>query len=235
MDSSACAPASYLLIATLTKRLNVGMSLRSACAMGVSEVLVAGSRDVATFGDMGTVKHTRLRQFDRLRDAAAWLKERGVSICGIEICAGAVPVQEHPFRGPTAFLAGSEGDGLAPAHKALCDHFVYVPQYGNGTASLNVTVATSIVLHHFGLWAGYAEVPREEGRDKFLVLPPVQKRGAVGDIDEAKVEARRLAREEAEAGEGVGGLLEGWEAEDSEEGAELEGAKRGELEEGSKT
>lgn len=32
----------------------------------------------------------------------------------------------------------------------ICDFFVYIPQYGGGTASLNVTVAASIVLHHFG-------------------------------------------------------------------------------------
>jgi hypothetical protein len=30
------------------------------------------------------------------------------------------------------------------------DFFVYIPQYGNETASLIVTVAASIVLHHFG-------------------------------------------------------------------------------------
>jgi hypothetical protein len=32
----------------------------------------------------------------------------------------------------------------------LCDFFVYIPQYGGGTASLDVIVAASIVLHHFG-------------------------------------------------------------------------------------
>ena len=31
----------------------------------------------------------------------------------------------------------------------MCDFFVYIPQYGGGTASLNVTVAASIVLQHF--------------------------------------------------------------------------------------
>ena len=49
----------------------------------------------------------------------------------------------------------------------LCDAFVYIQQYGAGTASLNVSVAASIVLHHFALWAGY----RERGRhgEKFDV------------------------------------------------------------------
>jgi hypothetical protein len=35
---------------------------------------------------------------------------------------------------------------------------IYIPQYGVGTASLNVSTATAIILHHFARWAGYAEV-----------------------------------------------------------------------------
>ncbi len=43
----------------------------------------------------------------------------------------------------------------------MCDSFVYIPQYGMGTASLNVTVAASIILHQFALWAEYEEAPRQ--------------------------------------------------------------------------
>ena len=50
---------------------------------------------------------------------------------------------------------------------AACDSFAYIPQYGPGTASLNVAVAASIVLHHFALWAGYAE--REREGQKYVV------------------------------------------------------------------
>ena len=39
------------------------------------------------------------------------------------------------------------------AQVAICDDFVYIPQHGGGTASLNVTVAASIVLQSFALWA----------------------------------------------------------------------------------
>ena len=49
----------------------------------------------------------------------------------------------------------------------LCDTFVYIQQYGAGTASLNVSVAASIVLHHFALWAGYQE--RSRHGEKFDV------------------------------------------------------------------
>jgi tRNA G18 (ribose-2'-O)-methylase SpoU len=40
---------------------------------------------------------------------------------------------------------------------AICDDFVYIPQYGGGTASLNVTVAASIIMQSFALWAKIPE------------------------------------------------------------------------------
>ena len=56
---------------------------------------------------------------------------------------------------------------MIPELKAICDHFVYIPQYTSKTASLNVTVATSIVLQRFASWAAYkeAEMHGEKYRD----------------------------------------------------------------------
>jgi len=42
-----------------------------------------------------------------------------------------------------------QGSGLSDKEMEICDSFVYIPQTGPGTASLNVTVAASIVLHQF--------------------------------------------------------------------------------------
>lgn len=67
------------------------------------------------------------------------------------------PIQEQPFKGDTLFVLGNEGAGLNKNQIDICDHFVYIPQYTNKTASLNVAVAASIVFHHFALWANYKE------------------------------------------------------------------------------
>lgn len=81
---------------------------------------------------------------------------------GVEICEGAQPVSRgQAFRGPTAFMLGNEGQGMSERQMSLCDRFVYIPQFGPGTASLNVAVAASIVLHEFATWAGYQERARE--------------------------------------------------------------------------
>jgi tRNA C32,U32 (ribose-2'-O)-methylase TrmJ len=62
----------------------------------------------------------------------------------------------------------------------LCDRFVYIPQHGPGTASLNVTVAASIVLHHFAVWAGLAE--RERRQHKFVVAERPERNVARGAL-----------------------------------------------------
>ena len=65
-------------------------------------------------------------------------------------------------------MLGNEGEGLIPAMKKICDYFVYIPQYTNKTASLNVAVAGSIIFHHFSVWADYeqAEMHGEKFQDQ---------------------------------------------------------------------
>jgi hypothetical protein len=64
-------------------------------------------------------------------------------------------------------LANRPLQGLSDKQKQQCDSFVYISQYGNGTASLNVAVACSIVLHHFAISAGYPE--RQRHGEKYLL------------------------------------------------------------------
>merc|ERR1711920_903948 len=52
---------------------------------------------------------------------------------------------------------GNEGSGMSDKQLAVCDFFVYIPQYSNSTASLNVLVAGSIIMHHFALFAGFQQ------------------------------------------------------------------------------
>lgn len=88
-------------------------------------------------------------------------------------------VQQHVTRPPCCM----QGSGLSPQQAQLCDAFVYIPQYGAGTASLNVTVAASIVLQHFAVWAGYPERPRTG--EKFEVGERPQRTGPRGAVSVA--------------------------------------------------
>ncbi len=89
-----------------------------------------------------------------LVEALAWLRERRLPLVGVEIMSDAKSLLDEPFAGlmdggGVAFMPGNEGTGLSEVQKGACTGFVYIPQYGSGTASLNVCVASTIVMHHF--------------------------------------------------------------------------------------
>ncbi|KAG0474209.1 hypothetical protein HPP92_016066 [Vanilla planifolia] len=188
---------SLLVIHNVAKRHNIGTMARSATAFGVSEIVLVGRRDFNAFGSHGSTAHLRFRHFHSLAQAHLYLKEeRNCDICGVEIVDGALPVTQQPFSKSTAFLLGNEGTGLSAKECEICDFFVYIPQYGCGTASLNVTVAASIVLHHFGAWAGFVERSREG--NKFLVAERSinqVKRNICLEPIESVIEERRTRRE----------------------------------------
>ncbi|KAK9664833.1 hypothetical protein RND81_14G072000 [Saponaria officinalis] len=192
---------SYVVVHNIAKRHNVGTLARSATAFGVSELILVGRRDFNSFGSHGSTSHVRFRHFHSLQQAHSYLKEKDCDICGVEITESAMPVNQHPFRKSTAFLLGNEGTGLSTKECEICDFFVYIPQYGCGTASLNVTVAASIVLHHFGVWAGFSERTRDG--NKFIVAErPVRqtRRSICAESDDVILEERRLRRENAANG-----------------------------------
>eukprot|EP00850_Spirogloea_muscicola_P005004 SM000022S07218 [mRNA] locus=s22:619619:622135:+ [translate_table: standard] len=216
---------SYVVVHNVAKRHNIGTLARSATAFGVRELVVVGRRDFSAFGAHGAAGHVALRHFYSLAEARAYLKEeKACDICGVEIADGALPVSSHPFRRSTAFILGNEGQGLMERELAICDFLVYIPQYGPGTASLNVTVAASIVIHHFAVWAGFAERQRE-GQKYVVAESPLRQgpRNAVATEDPQAVAKRRQSsravscNELTLSGDGVAGLFATVEAEEKQQ------------------
>ncbi|KAJ8636556.1 hypothetical protein MRB53_010823 [Persea americana] len=193
------AAESFVVVHNVAKRHNVGTLARSATAFGVSELVLVGRRDFNAFGSHGSTSHLRFRHFHSLSEARIYLKnEKDCDICGVEITDGAVAVNHHPFRKSTAFLLGNEGTGLSAKESEICDFFVYIPQYGCGTASLNVTVAASIVLHHFGVWAGFPERIRDGNKFTIAEKPMKQtRRNYCSEAAESVIEERKCRRENA--------------------------------------
>lgn len=196
----------YLIAYNVSKKHNIGTILRCATAFNVTSVCLVGSRQFNSFGSHGSDAHVHMLHFESLDVCCQELKsQHGVSeILGIEIDDSAVAVQSHPFIGHTAFMLGNEGQGLNEKQMRLCDRFVYIPQHGVGTASLNVAVATSIVLHHFALWAGYPE--RSRTGQKYDVAevkgPRTAPRGMVPYTEEELVELREQRKKKKMLPEG---------------------------------
>ncbi|KAJ8767538.1 hypothetical protein K2173_017607 [Erythroxylum novogranatense] len=187
---------SYVVIHNIAKRHNVGTLARSATAFGVTELILVGRRDFNAFGSHGSTSHLPFRHFHSLTDARLFLKDKDCDLCGVEITDSALPVNERPFKKSTAFLLGNEGTGLSAKECEICDFFVYIPQYGSGTASLNVTVAASIVLHQFGVWAGFSE--RSRDGNKFVVAErPARLLKYCTETAESIIQERKSRRENA--------------------------------------
>lgn len=178
--SATRRPRAYLLLNNVGKKHNFGQLIRSACAFGVSEVAVVGAKritELSLFGNQGTSGHADFRFFDSLEEARGYFKSVGAAICGVEIgreskvvfdrekvvgpLHGAGAASPWPFAGDTCFMLGNEGSGMSDRQLGICDFLTYIPQHSGATASLNVLVAGSIVLHHFSLYAGMEEVAIE--------------------------------------------------------------------------
>ena len=94
------------------------------------------------------------QSFENLRSCEKWLQERNIPIVGIEILEGATSVEDYEFSSheKLAIMLGNEGDGMSKTQLEICREsggFIYIPQYGKGTCSLNVAIAATIIMHRW--------------------------------------------------------------------------------------
>ncbi|KAG7387172.1 hypothetical protein PHYBOEH_008346 [Phytophthora boehmeriae] len=155
VDIATATPRHFLILNNVQKNKNIRNMLVSASAFGVKEVFVVGQKkfDLEEQESFISTLSCQVTRLPTLRDCRQHCQERNIRIVGVEIMNDAKSIAEQPFSGDTAFIMGNEGSGMNSAQVAICDDFVYIPQYGGGTASLNVTVAASIILQSFALWA----------------------------------------------------------------------------------
>ncbi|KAH0992405.1 hypothetical protein GBA52_003888 [Prunus armeniaca] len=104
------------------------------------------------FGSHGSTSHLRFRHFHSLQDARLFLSRREIVIFAALRSLMMLCLSITTLLPRAPFLLGNEVifQPFFAKELEICDFFVYIPQYGGGTASLNVTVAASIVLHQFG-------------------------------------------------------------------------------------
>jgi tRNA G18 (ribose-2'-O)-methylase SpoU len=139
----------YLIIANISKRNNVIQLINAAKAYEFQAILV-GAVNIREL--LPAELMDGLILFDRFKDLKAWVKEQeNLKVVGIEITEDSQSVLDYAFPQKIAVMPGNEGTGLNNVQRDICDAFVYIPHYGEGTASLNVNVATSIVIHHCSL------------------------------------------------------------------------------------
>ncbi|KAJ1419870.1 hypothetical protein B484DRAFT_453274 [Ochromonadaceae sp. CCMP2298] len=144
-------PQRYVVITNISKKNNVRV-LINAAATYAFRVLLVGWKDISDLF-LDPKLEPLVTELEGLPQLKEFLSARGVPLVGIEIIDGARCVLTDPFERSVAVMPGNEGTGLSRRQKEACDYFVSIPQYGSGTASLNVHIATTLVLHRYHLWA----------------------------------------------------------------------------------
>jgi tRNA G18 (ribose-2'-O)-methylase SpoU len=132
-----------VLVENILGDFNFSTVVRNANAFGAREVFYTGDKRFDRRGCQGTHNYTDIHWLPTIDDLMN-LKDR-YSFAGIDNIDGAHPIRQHRFVRDTLLVFGSEGVGLTPMMRSLCDTIVMIPQYGS-VRSINVGCASAIVL-----------------------------------------------------------------------------------------
>lgn len=136
----------YLVINNISKKNNVWQLIRTAEVYSYEIILVGAPNIRSSIVD--AFPNIKITFFDKINQMKDFLIENNLPLIGIEIDERAQSVHEFQFpKIGFALMPGNEGTGLSEKQKNLVDYFVFLPQYGTGTASLNVFVATTLIMH----------------------------------------------------------------------------------------
>lgn len=131
---------------------NLGAVMRSALLCGAQGVVIpkrggASVTPTVIKSSAGAAERLPVARVANIGETIRRLKEQGVFV----YCADmdGVPLHQNNLTGPIALVLGSEGSGVSPLVKKLCDGVVRLEMAAadTGVDSYNVSVAAGIVLY----------------------------------------------------------------------------------------
>jgi 23S rRNA (guanosine2251-2'-O)-methyltransferase len=145
-------PALLLLLDHLQDPQNVGTLIRTAETIGAHGVVLPGRRaaeitPAVVNASAGATEHLPIVVVSNLAQTIAELQKAGVWVVGVEDDERAQEYDRADLDMPLALVIGAEGTGLARLTRERCDFLIKLPMRGQ-IASLNASVAGSIVLYH---------------------------------------------------------------------------------------
>src|SRR4051794_38663435 len=126
--------------------LNIGTVVRTANAFLAAEVHIVGKRKWNRRGAMVTDRYQHVRQHPTIEEFAAWAKDAGLAVVGIDNLPGARLLERAELPRHCVLLFGQEGPGLSEGARAACDQVLFIAQFGS-TRSINAGVASGIAMH----------------------------------------------------------------------------------------
>ncbi|MBX3163040.1 MAG: 23S rRNA (guanosine(2251)-2'-O)-methyltransferase RlmB [Bacteroidetes bacterium] len=138
-----------LILDRITDVRNFGAIARSAECAGVDFIIIPSRGAAQINGDAiktsaGALHRLKVCREDNLKHTLEFLKESGLQIVACHEKTDNL-IYAADFKQPTAIIMGSEENGISNEYVKRSDVQVKIPMSG-GIASLNVSVATGIVL-----------------------------------------------------------------------------------------
>lgn len=134
----------------ITDPHNLGAIIRSAESAGAHGVIIpkrraVGLTAVVAKSSAGALEHIGVARVSNIAQTLETLKEKGVWIFGAD-ASGDTELYSADFKGSTAIVIGSEGDGISSIVRKTCDFIVSIPMCGK-INSLNASVACGVLLY----------------------------------------------------------------------------------------
>lgn len=126
---------------------NISTVIRSANAFNARAVYYLGRKHYDRRGTVGTHHYTDVIHL-QTRDQLLKLREEYELVAVENTVPSAVNLGDAKFSRPPLFILGEEGIGVTEETLAICDKFVFIPQWGS-VRSLNAAVAGSIIMNHY--------------------------------------------------------------------------------------
>ena len=129
---------------------NLGAIIRTAECAGAHGVIIpkrrsAGLTSVVAKTSAGAVSYMPVARVANISALLKELKKEGVWVFGAA-AEGTTPLYEADFKGASAIVIGSEGDGMGRLVREQCDFIVSIPMRGR-ISSLNASAAAAILLY----------------------------------------------------------------------------------------
>lgn len=143
----------YLILENIQYATNVASIFRTAEALGVRKIFLAGISKTPPFGkDLKKASRSKEEKvgWEYIENSGVVikkLKNRGFEIISLEITDESVSVSDLTPKSKIALVVGNETYGVVQNTLDKSDKSIYIPMYGKGS-SLNVSVATAIALNN---------------------------------------------------------------------------------------
>lgn len=151
---TASSTGVWLALDCLQDPQNLGAIFRSAAFFAVRGIILTTERSApmtSTVYDIssGGIETVPFVQAVNLKQALEKAKDAGLWILGTSEHAKE-PIQKIARDRPWIVVVGNEENGLRRLTEEACDVMCTIPGRGQGVTSLNVSVATGILLSHLG-------------------------------------------------------------------------------------